>query len=91
MSFTKATREIGVGLHALETIGKLAKGANGNVDQAVSILSKIVMVYDAVVGGLERGVDVGEIERDLKTLLLGGEDTNRAWQEALDAKFPRNE
>ena len=93
MSFTKVQREIGVSLHALESIGKIAKtalpvGAQGRAEQAISIVSLISKIYDAVSAGLDTGADVGDIERELARLTAGGKANQDAFRDALDAELP---
>lgn len=94
MSFTDTSRKVSVSLHALETIGKLAKGVvpksqEEHADQAVGVLSLIVQIYDAVDKGLHDTVNVGDVEREISRIAATLE-SNDAHREALgDAKFSK--
>lgn len=77
------------GIHALETIAKLAKGSLGINENAVTILSIIASITDVIKDGIEGKVPIESVEAAIDQLHADLSANDAAAKAALDAKFPK--
>jgi hypothetical protein len=94
----KVLDAVGTGLHALDAIGKLAKGtlATGPInnhrafaDKAFDVLTTISGIADAVNGALHGTVSVEELEKEIAKLPRDLAMNDDAVAGQIDAKFPK--
>lgn len=86
----KALGVAGLGLHALEQIGKIAKAAGGNAtgtNQLVDALGVIAKLVDAVRGGLDGTSSLDHIEAEITKLAASLADNDASARSEVDAKF----